>query len=356
MISIQASVSKGWLHKFGGFNFDESYYMDPMYRFKIDQKINSFLKERFPEYPIYNMEDNLVQAEFVKENQILVGGLQPNLLLGVILGSHFVFYNDKDSDISSKPLENVKNISELPPVISLISSPIIKKFTEQIIELKSKYPQYEIIPPFFWDSSGRATIHGIITTSHKLIGEEIFMLMVLDPDYVHFIHKWITDAYIVLINHFAKISGLNVTSIHIGECSSTMLSPEYWDTFVLPYINILGEEYRKIRLHSCGKSDFLINSFMKVTRLYSIDVGSGTSIKTIRSNFSNGISTFPSPELLVKNDKKRVLSWVDEIITENNIGDLRISYHVEPDYILDNCLAINDYLKEEYNINQKRLY
>jgi len=60
--------------------------------------------------------------------------------------------------------------------------------------------------------------------------------------------------------------------------------------------------------------------------------------------------------LLVKNDKKRVLSWVDEIITENNIGDLRISYHVEPDYILDNCLAINDYLKEEYNINQKRLY
>ena len=30
MISIQTSVSKGWLHNEGGFRFDERYYFDPL--------------------------------------------------------------------------------------------------------------------------------------------------------------------------------------------------------------------------------------------------------------------------------------------------------------------------------------
>lgn len=359
MITIQASVSKGWLNKFGGFKFDREYYFDPLHRFEIDNEINVFVKEKFPGYPIYNMEDNLVQAEFVSPKQILVGGLQPNLILGSLLGCTTVFYDDKDSDISGKPLENIERSGELPSLNSLIANPLIQKFTGQILDLRSKHPDYKIIPPFFWDLSGRATIHGIITTSLKLAGENIFMLMITDPSLVHSIHRWITDAYIILINYFSKLCSLPVTSIHIGECSCTMLSQQYFLEFAAPYINRLGEEYRNIRLHSCGKSDGLIDAFSKIPALGSLDLGSGTSIKSIREKFGNkiDISTFPPPDILVKGSELiEVQTWLDNLIKENLEGNLRISYHIEPGYELQNCLAINKHLESHYNIKQIRLY
>jgi hypothetical protein len=359
MISVQASVSKGWLNKSGGFTFGEEYYFDPLFRLEVDKKINAFVRKRFPDYPIYNMEDNLMQAEYITDKLIIVGGLQPNLILGSILGCNLMFFEDKDSDINSKPMESINTVEELPELSSLLSSLVIKKLSNQIIELKQNFPDYKIIPPFFWDLSGRATIHGIITTSLKLMGENIFILMVTEPAFVHAIHKWITDAYVILINYFSSLAGLNISSIHIGECSCTMLSSQYFDEFVAPYINILGEEYKKIRLHSCGKSDALINSFSKIPELHSLDLGSGTSLKAVREKFGNKItvSTFPAPELLVKGAPKgEVISWLDELIKDNNDGNLRISYHIEPDYDIENCLEINRHLENKYNIKQTRLY
>ena len=51
MISIQTSVSKGWLHNEGGFRFDERYYFDPLYRWEQDRAIDRFLADRFRNHP-----------------------------------------------------------------------------------------------------------------------------------------------------------------------------------------------------------------------------------------------------------------------------------------------------------------
>ncbi len=107
MISFQASVSKGWLHDKGDFEFDEKYYKDPLYRQLQDRNMNGFVSMEFPDYPLYNMEANLMQAGYTNENQVLVGGLQPNLILAVVLGSEFVIYPDRVSDISGIVFKNI---------------------------------------------------------------------------------------------------------------------------------------------------------------------------------------------------------------------------------------------------------
>lgn len=359
MVDLQASVSKGWLNKNGGYKFESQYYLDPLFRHEQDKAINDFLKNRLPDYPIYNMEDNLMQAKFMASNQVIVGGLQPNLILGMILGSEPLFPEDKDSDIVGKPLENITSADELPSTDSILNSDLIKKIDLQIQTIQKTHYELNPIPPFFWDLSGRATIHGIVTTSHKLVGENIFMMMVTDPGLVHAIHSWITEAYIKLINHFSEFCSLKTTSIHIGECSGPMLSPAFFDEFVTPYINILGEKYNKVRLHSCGKSDNLIESFSKIKRLQSIDVGSGTNIKLIRKRLGNDIdiSTFPAPDILMEGSPiENIHNWIDNILESNQTGNLKISYHIEPGYNLNNCLEIHEYLKEKYKIVHKRLF
>ena len=78
-----------------------------------------------------------------------------------------------------------------------------KDLDNQIRLINDTRPDLKVIPPFFWDESGRATIHGIITTSLKLTGDNIMTMMMFDPDLAHAIHQWIVDAYIILVHHFA---------------------------------------------------------------------------------------------------------------------------------------------------------
>ena len=176
------------------------------------------------------------------------------------MGAQFSFFEDKDADVSGKPLELICRKEELPPVSAILQHPLVKDLENQIRLINETRPDLKVIPPFFWDESGRATIHGIITTSLKLTGDNIMTMMMFDPDLAHAIHQWIVDAYIVLVHHFAAVGNLPVTSVHVGECAGTMISAELYEEFVVPYISQLGDSLGSVRLHSCGISDHLIDA------------------------------------------------------------------------------------------------
>ena len=346
-ISFQASVSKGWLHDRGGFIFDKRYYTDPLYRRSQDAKMNRIVREAFPDYPVYNMEANLMQAAHTGENQVLVGGIQPNLILAIALGSEFVAYPDKDSDVSGNPLQEIASAEALPGLDQVLAHPFIRELDGQIKELKNSHTELEIIPPFFWDSSGRATIHGIITTSLKLIGDNAMILMIMDPDLMHAIHQWITDAYILLINHYSGLAGMLVTSVHVGECSGTMISNEQYEEFVTPYVTRLGKAFGNIRLHSCGPSDHILDAISKIGNLAVIDTGSNTSVAKIREmkGIDFEINLEPPVNLMLKDSpKSEILKWLDRVLEENRGGPLKFAFHLESGYAIENCLALYDEL------------
>ena len=359
MIKIQASVSKGWLNKNGGFVFPDQYYFDPFFRWEQDKRINRFVSEQFPNYAIYNMEDNLIQAPYVNENQVLVGAIQPNMILAAILGAQFAINEDKDSDVLGRPLENITNCDELPSLDSILEHPLIKDLEKQIQTLKDSHPELKVIPPFFWDESGRATIHGVITTSLKLTGDNIMMTMLADPDLAHAIHQWIVDAYVILIRHFAVLGNLTITSVHVGECAGTMISSELYDEFVVPYISQLGDKLGTIRLHSCGISDHLIEPSSHIHNLKIIDTGSATSISGIREIMGTDfeINVFPPFEVLLLGvTQSETIAWLDKTLSENQGGPLQIAYHLEPDYDIQNCLAIHNELEKRGLISPGRVY
>jgi hypothetical protein len=359
MIKVQASVSKGWLHKQGGFNFNSQYYLDPYYRMKQDEACHSFIKSRFPDYPIYNMEDNLVQAEYVVPDMMLVGAIQPNMIIAAALGAEFVFSEDKDSDVKGYPLRDIKSPEELPEIKGVMNLPFLKDLEDQYRSALAKYPGCRIIPPFFWDTSGRATIHGIITTSMKFIGQDIFTLMMIEPDLVKGIHSWITDVYIHVIKFFSELGNIPVTSVHVGECSGTMIDEAGYIEFVTPFISRIGREFGAIRLHSCGNADHVMNAICRVENLKIIDTGSNTSLAMIRELMGNDfeINVFPPSELLSEGtDTVEIKKWLYKTLEDNNNGNLKIAYHIEPDYNLLNCLFINDELDRLGILKKGRVY
>jgi hypothetical protein len=359
MIRLQASVSKAWLNRHGGFDFDERYYLDPRFRMKQDEQCHDFIKSRFPDYPLYNMEDNLVQAEYVVPGMMLIGAIQPNMIIAAALGARFVFSSDRDSDVSDSPIRNLKDITKLPDAEEILRLPLIRSLEVQYLEASEKYPECTVIPPFFWDTSGRATIHGIITTSLKFLGQDIFTKMMLEPEFVKEVHSWITGVYIGVVRHFSKLGNMPVTSLHVGECSGTMLDEKFYSEFVTPYISRLGRELGNIRLHSCGNADHIMSAVCGIDNLRVIDTGSNTSLAKIRQEMGNEfeINVCPPVEILTGNSRsENIQQWLIKTIEENNGGNLKIGYHLEPEYDLSACRYIHEELDRLGLVKKGRLY
>ena len=184
---------------------------------------------------------------------------------------------------------------------------MIRRLDAQIAAVRQARPDLRVIPPFFWDTSGRATIHGFLTTALKLYGEEVFVRVYDDPEFVVALHDWITAVYIALIRHFSRLGDLPVTSVHIGECSGTMLRPAHYERFVIPYASRIGRELGPVRLHSCGRSDHLLAAIAQIENLGSLDTGSNTSVAAIRARFGADfrIDMAPPVELLLEGPTRR---------------------------------------------------
>lgn len=326
-----------------GVVFDRDYYFEPQRRHATDTKCNEYAAERFAGMRLFYSESNLGQIDYWDKNQILIGGIQPNMILGMLLGADFVPDPNHDADITPRCLAG-KGLFDLPSHESLLEHPLIRLFDEQIRQAQETlWP----IPPFFWDVSGRATIHGVLTSAQKFLGEDFFMNMVSEPQQCLDIIDWIADACIILCRHFSKIADLPMTSVHVGECSSCLVSPEMVERFVVPATSRIGAELGPVRLHSCGPSTNYAEPFSQIENLYSLDLGGETSIKRMREVFGNEmpLSVTPLPRDMSAQSAEPILDWARRILEDNGSGDLEYVYHLEPSYNLDTIYALTDFVK-----------
>ena len=129
MITISGTLSKGWMARALGVTFDRDYYFDPQRRYAIDCRCYEYAAKQFPGLRLFYSESNLGQIDYWDKNQILIGGIQPNMILGMLLGADFIPQDHLDADISPGCLIG-KDVDDLPDPVSLIDSEWIKLFAE----------------------------------------------------------------------------------------------------------------------------------------------------------------------------------------------------------------------------------
>ncbi|MHC4740725.1 MAG: hypothetical protein ACYS8Z_02370 [Planctomycetota bacterium] len=329
-----------------GVCFNRDYYFDPVKRHEIDCKCNEYAEKQFAGMRLFYSESNLGRLDYWDNSQVLIGGIQPNMILGMLLGADFVPQDDKDADITPRCRAG-RNFSELPKPENLLEHDLMKLFDEQIRGIRDDSEnRLRPIPPFFWDSSGRATIHGVLTTAQKFLGETVFMDMITEPQAALEIMQWIARAYIVLCRHFSEIAELPITEIHVGECSSCMVAPELIERFVAPSTCEIGRQLGPIRLHSCGPSTNHLQAFAKIENLQSLDLGGDSSVAKARELFGKEmpISIAPLPQDMSAESSEGILNWARRILEENDNGSLEFLYHLEPGYNVDNTRALTEFV------------
>ncbi len=352
-ITISGSLSKGWMSKQLNVAFDRDYYFDLEKRHEIDCRCNDYANTELSDLDIFYTESNLGQYEYFSDSQILIGGIQPNMILGMLLGADFIANDSMDADISITPLKG-KDPNKLPAPESLLDHKLIKLFDKQIRQVQSE-GRLRPVPPFFWDASGRASIHGSLTTAQKFLGENIFIDLMTEPENVVKIMDWITESYIVLVKHYSQLCDLAVTSVHIGECSGCMVNQEMFERYIVPQASRIADVLGPLRFHSCGGSAHLLEVMNKIRSLATLDLGGETSMAKVREIFGLDfpVDIAPTPADLSADSPDPVLRWAQMVVKENGGGRMRIIYHLEPDYKLENVRALNDYImSHNYKLKQ----
>ncbi|MHC4558574.1 MAG: uroporphyrinogen decarboxylase/cobalamine-independent methonine synthase family protein [Planctomycetota bacterium] len=351
MISITGTLSKAWMAKALGVRFDHNYYFNPGKRHAIDCKCNEYAAEHFPGMRLFYSESNLGQIDYWDRTQIQIGGIQPTMILGLLLGADFVPQDDKDADITPQCLADV-DVEDLPEPETLLNKPLIRLFDEQLHHVKTSFEgQMHAIAPFFWDMSGRATIHGVLTSAQKLIGEAFFIDLINRPELCLEIMHWIAEVYIVLCQHFSEAVKLPISEVHVGECSSCIVGPELIERFVVPTTSKIGQRLGPIRLHSCGPSTSHLKAFSKIANLQSLDLGGDSSIREARDLFGTKmlISVAPLPKHMSEQSSDYILVWAKRILEENDGGDLEYVYHLEPSYNINTIYALTEFVSHLSN-------
>ena len=346
-VTVSGTVAIGVMHSEGDFTFGRDYYFDPDFRWQQDLEIAKWCEETFAPYPIYNAEAHLIQLEHLPVPFRHIGALQPNLIIGAGVGAEFRFYGTQDPDITQYPLQHIETKDEIMGLYKIPweeTEPILT-FLKQIDEGRARLSDsgVDIFPPFFWDRSGRATIHGPLTTAHKLMGENFFMKLLDDPETAIAFVDWIADVYIQLITLFAERADHPITGIHIGECSGCLFSPDQWAA-ALPAMNKLVDACGGCRIHSCGTSDHLVERMAEVHNISNFNIGTNTSVKRSRELVGHAmqLDVIPDPEMLCFGTPDQIRNWVHLTLDENEDGPMEIQFHMDAAVPLKNVQTIFD--------------
>jgi hypothetical protein len=83
-----------------GVAFDRAYYFEPQQRHAIDCLCNEYASKMFSDLALFYNESNLGRACYWSPGLVQIGGIQPNMILGMLLGAEFVPAVDRDADIT----------------------------------------------------------------------------------------------------------------------------------------------------------------------------------------------------------------------------------------------------------------
>jgi len=250
-----------WANIFG---FDiEEFYTSPTAYFKWMLKMMLYQYENFKDDTpvsknIYLYFGAGIEASFFGLKQVFKPGTEPWAGREPLI--------KKKSDLV---------FMKMPDFYNTGSMPRIHNFYEEIRLLAERSGFNVIFPQFNRGPFGVALL---------LRGfENLFVDIKEDPAFVHDLMRFVVDVRKNWTKERANFLGVKIEKgdLRNDEIDSTLMSPELYEEFILPYEKELCDFHGGIRYwHSCAKIDELLNSVLKIPSIDLLDVGPWTDLET----------------------------------------------------------------------------
>jgi len=204
-----------------------------------------------------------------------------------LFGSEPVLVEGASPWLDRKPLikepEDLNRL-EFPDFYKSGLMPLAHRFYEEISELTEG--KYTVVFPEW----GR----GPFGVAFHLRGfNNLLMDMVVNPDFVHRLMRFITDARKHWVSERAKFLGrpIDKGNLYNDEVNCPTLSPRQYEEFVLPYeIELCNFHGGIVYWHSCGDITKLAEAIHKIPHVEMLHIGPWTDMKEVRKVFGESVA------------------------------------------------------------------
>ncbi|MHB9133928.1 MAG: uroporphyrinogen decarboxylase family protein [Armatimonadota bacterium] len=265
-IDVSLYFMPAFYHKHLGINYGEGYYFDPAQRTEIMQAELRFLYELWGRHGLGTPHPGPATDLFV----------QPVDLIMHTQGAEWRFPVDATLESMGTPWAGLT-----PEDITRIDAraaayhPAIDTLFNVFHELERHYGDRADL---LYSRGGMMNAHTPYTTAHQLYGEELFVLMAIEPESAQLIFAKVWEIYQAIYARISEETGIRFNRIYLGDCSASLLSEAMYREVVLPVNQRLAAQFELASYHSCGYSSHLLAAFAEIPHADTYQLGAGTDL------------------------------------------------------------------------------
>ena len=274
LLPVEVVFHPSWWHRHAGIDFDEGFFYDPRRRVEDERRMEQVLYERFGDLGLG--EDRDVDLPVVGPFHNAAG-----YLLSEMIGCRVEYAVDAPPQVVPAGRQGL----ELDVEAAFSSAPFLR-LKRLIGDLKKAHGR--VVGDVNWG--------GVLNLALDFRGQDIFLDMVDRPEAVRTLFGRVAE----VIDRFTAYleSETGTTSISVNrlvrhrpgavflhsECALTMISEEYYRSFLMPYDRAWSLRRRPFGIHYCGADPHRFAAvFAELPRLDLLDVGWGGDLGLLRA-------------------------------------------------------------------------
>jgi len=258
-------------------DFSEKWHRDPQYRYETLQIMQKMLHAHFPSIEAFQPQ----VEEGIDYTCATINGVEGSKIILKAYGQTIHYAHDDWPDVTNRDVLTREDIEKMiAKPFDPESNPAFVDFMQQMREMKNLWGKV---------SGYLNSNQGILNTALSLRGQEIFLDMCDDPDFVkaffdHIFHTTVTINKEV--QRFQRESGFEIDQYSSANCVVNMISPAWYEEFVLPYDQAFSREFKRYGIHTCNwNATPYLESMRKIDKMGYLDMGMMTDMEKARELF-----------------------------------------------------------------------
>ena len=311
-LRVSLGFDPRWYRDRVGVDFGESWHLNPEYRYSSLVAMKEHLHRLFPSVPYFKPE----YTDGVERRCATISGVNGIMVVSMLYGLSPLYREDAWPDAEGGKHLSKEELIDLPP-IDLESHPAVRQLMEQIDLLERRYG---------W-AHGYLNYQGVLNIAFKVRGSEIFIDMMDDPDFAHFLFRHVADTIgrlSKLVQARQRDTGFSVNLLSMSNCVMNMISPDQYEEFILPHDVRLSTEYERFGIHTCNwNADPYLQVLRRIEKMGYLDTGMMSDLVRIREMFPDARrAVLYPPVALASKSLPEIRSDLDRIVRDYAPCDL----------------------------------
>ena len=337
-------VSPNWVHTAMGVKFNERYFMDPEYRQVENRQVadwigtfNTMLQTRFARYDVDWEPVGISGIAGMYDpdglEKLTVGLPQPFPVVTAMFGGEIVYFDNDNPDSKGEPLAGISSASEVHIPDFATTFPV-SVYLQQYEDLVARFGKDKVDLSFLY-------LHSPLTIAYRLRGEQLFFDMVDDPELATAILEVAHATSLGVYEMYERIGDRPERLLPIATCIASLISPDVYRKWEIPWLRRQIERHPKALVHSCGPSSHILDLLAELPGIDFMEVGAGTDIARTRVLFPKATINYVVDTPKFRNHTPvQVDAEICQVIRDNEGGPLTIIWPAETGTPIETIEAI----------------